>query len=220
MIQFNCDKCDLEIEVDDALAGAKHECLACGDINRVPSVSSDESIVDQSESIDSKKVDRAAKAGYPPDFGPETQVLKVRRCWFRSRVIRFSIAILAVLVGIVGMIWVMWSDRSLVWMGLFTPSTIIGAGLLIWWWIDRFSASLEITSKRTIMHHGILSKSSSEVVHDNIRNIQIDQSFLQRVMRVGKIGISSSGQDGVELQVNHLQDPDKIREIIDLYRPL
>ena len=39
-------------------------------------------------------------------------------------------------------------------------------------------------------------------------------------MRVGRIGISSSGQDGIELQVNHLKNPDYLREVIDLYRPL
>jgi len=220
MIKFNCDKCDLEIEVEDSLAGTMHQCLACGDINRVPAGEDDTHSSQEQDSVDSKKTDRAKKAGFPPDFGPETQVLKVRRCWFRSRVIRYSLSVLAVLVGVVGLIWMMWSDKGVIWLALFIPALLIGTGSLLWWWIDRYNTSLEITTKRTIMHHGILSKSSSEVVHDNIRNIQIDQSFLQRVMHVGKIGISSSGQDGVELQVNHLKDPDKIREIIDLYRPL
>ena len=223
MVKFHCDKCDLEIEVDDELAGTKHECLACGDINRVPMLEEEgagKMEHPDSKPTDTKKVDRAAKAGYPPDFGPEVQVLKVRRCWCRSRVIRFTLAIFGVVVGLIGLIWVMWSDKSILWMGLFGPMTLISAGLLLWWWIDRYSASLEITTKRTIMHHGILSNSTSEVVHDNIRNIQIDQTFLQRIMGVGKIGISSSGQDGVELQVNHLKDPEKLRKLIDLYRPI
>jgi len=208
----------MEIEVEDELAGTKHECLGCGDINRVPEIDVEPSA--QSIEFDSKKIDRAAQEGFPPDFGPEVRVLSVRRCWFRSRAIRFSLVVLIVLAGLIGLVWTPYNDRSFWWYLVFAPMVLGGIGLLGWWWFDRLDASLEITTKRTIMHRGILSKSSSEVVHDNIRNIQISQTFPQRVMKVGKIGISSSGQDGIELQINHLKDPDMLREIIDLYRPL
>ncbi len=218
MIRFNCDRCDMEIEVDYALAGTRHECLNCGDINRVPSREGE--IPLEAESREPGRVDKAARAGYPPDFGPEVRVLRVRRCWFRSRPIRFSLAALVALTGIVGLIWVPVFGRSPWWYALFATMCLWGLGLIGWWWLDRLSASLEITTKRTIMHHGFFAKSSSEVVHDNIRNIQIDQSFPQRLMRVGRIGISSSGQDGIELQVNHLKDPAELHRIIDLYRPL
>ena len=226
MIKFECDKCDMEIEVDDHLAGTKHECLGCGDINRVPTTGTDSDapadsqINAHTDETDSKQTDRAAQAGFPPDFGPEVRVQFVRRCWFRSRAIRFSLVILGIITGLVLSLWVFISDKSLTWLILSLPIILAGAGLLGWWWFDRLGASIEITTKRTIMHLGIFSKSSSEVVHDNIRNIQIDQSFLQRVAKVGRLGISSSGQDGVELQVNHLKDPDNLRKIIDLYRPL
>ncbi len=221
MIKFNCDRCDMEIELDNELAGTKYECLNCGDTNRVPPLTSEEPIpFAPAPPEDSKRIDKAAKAGFPPDFGPEVRVLKVRRCWFRSRVIRFSLLVLIGLLSLIGLIWVPVTNQPLWWLALFAPLFLGSTGILAWWWIDRLSASLEITTKRTIMHRGFFSKSSSEVVHDNIRNIQIDQTFMQRVMRVGRIGISSSGQDGIELQVNHLKDPDYLREIIDLYRPL
>lgn len=221
MIKFQCDRCDMEIELDDEFAGTKHECLNCGDINRVPIPSGSSAVIeDPDPDVDSKHIDRAAKAGFPADFGPETRVLKVRRCWFRSRAIRFSLLVLIGLISMIGLIWVPVWDKAAWWYALFAPLLIACIGILTWWWVDRLSASLEITTKRTIMHRGFFSKSSSEVVHDNIRNIQIDQTFLQRVMRVGRIGISSSGQDGIELQVNHLKNPDYLRQVIDLYRPL
>ncbi len=216
MITFNCDNCEMLIELDDDQAGTKHECLSCGDINRVPSPDS----VDPEAAATGGPVDRAAKAGYPADFGPETKILQVRRCWFRSRPVRFSVAMLVVVGSLVGVLWSQLGDRSMLWYALFIPLIVAGVGLIAWWWIDRLTASFEITTKRTIMHRGFFSKSSSEVVHDNIRNIQIDQTFLQRLANVGRVGISSSGQDGVEIQVNHLANPNKLREIIDLYRPI
>jgi uncharacterized membrane protein YdbT with pleckstrin-like domain len=103
---------------------------------------------------------------------------------------------------------------------LIGPGALISGGLLAWWWVERFTAAVVITTKRTTMHNGFFRKSTSEVVHDSIRNMQVDQTFWQRVWRVGKLGISSSGQDGVEIQVNHLPNPNRLREIIDLYRPL
>ena len=219
MIQFTCDRCDMEIELEDEFAGTKYECLNCGDVNRVPQpTASGESVPAEPEAP--SRIDKAAKAGFPPDHGPEVRVLRVRRCWFRSRAIRFSLLVLVGLLSIVGLIWVPLADRAVWWFALFGPALLLSVGILAWWWIDRLSASLEITTKRTVMHRGFFSKSSSEVVHDNIRNIQIDQSFPQRVMGVGRIGISSSGQDGIELQVNHLKNPNYLREVIDLYRPL
>ncbi len=219
MIQFQCDKCDMEIEVDDHLAGSKHECIGCGDINRVPAVSGIE-LESEPDPITPKNIDRAAEAGFAPDFGPEVRVLLVRRCWFRSRVFKFSLIVLLIITGLIGLVWMLINDKSYFWIALFLPMLFGGVSVLCWWLFDRLGTSLEITTKRTIMHRGIFSKSSSEVVHDNIRNIQVEQSFFQRLFSVGKIGISSSGQDGLELEVNHLKDPNNLRKIIDLYRPL
>ncbi|MBO6513360.1 MAG: PH domain-containing protein, partial [Phycisphaerales bacterium] len=176
MIQFNCDKCEMLIELDDDQAGTKHQCLNCGDTNRVPQLEPDGSLAaDPESSVVPKPKDRAAEAGYPADDGPETRILKIRRCWFRSRAIRFSFVVLFLIAGCVGMLWSQLNDRT-VYLILSGIVTVLGMGTLLWWWVDRLAASFEITTKRTIMHRGFFSKSSSEVVHDNIRNIQIDQT--------------------------------------------
>lgn len=217
MIEFTCDKCDTLIELDDKLAGTKHVCLNCGDTNIVPSPDHGST---SSGPSDTKKVDRAAAAGYPADFGPEVRVLKVRRCWFRSRPVRFSLVALVLVGSLVMMLWAKLGDHGTAWLILGVLLTLASALTLAWWWVDRLAAALEVTTNRTIMHRGFFSRSTSEVVHDNIRNIQVNQSFTQRITNVGRVGISSSGQDGIEISVNHLPDPKMLREIIDLYRPM
>ena len=112
MIQFNCDNCEMLIELDDDQAGTKHECLNCGDINRVPPQSADPT---NPEPEHTGPVDRAAEAGYPPDFGPETRILKVRRCWFRSRAIRFSLATLITIASLVGLLWTKLGDHGVLY---------------------------------------------------------------------------------------------------------
>lgn len=220
MIRITCDKCERALEVPDDLAGDRYECPHCGDVNRVPTRSAPVPTPTPPTATRPDRVDKAAAAGYPPDFGPEAHVVKVRRCWFRSRPGRFALAALILVLGLTGLVWIPVQHASRWWYLVVAPATIVPAGLLFWWWLDRFSAALVITTKRTTMYNGFFRRSTSEVVHDNIRNVQVDQTFWQRVWKVGKLGISSSGQDGVEVQVNHLPNPEKLHEIIDLYRPL
>ncbi len=219
MIRITCDKCDRTLDLDDAAAGTRVTCPYCGDTNRVPASPAPVAAGSASPRHGARP-DRAAAAGYPPDDGPEAPVAKVRRCWFRSRPGRFSLAVVVLLGGVAGLVWMNTRPADRWWYLLVVPAIAAPLVALLWWWIDRFSAAVVITTKRTTMHVGFLRRSTSEVVHDNIRNVQVDQTFWQRVWKVGKLGISSSGQDGVEIQVNHLPNPNRLREIIDLYRPL
>jgi phage FluMu protein Com len=214
MIRIVCDKCEKGLDLDAAAAGTRVTCPFCGDVNRVPE--------DAADGAAPSRQDRAAAAGYPPDHGPETEVIRVRRCWFRSRPVRFAASVLVMLGGLAGLVWMLTRSgaANAWWYAAFVPAVVAPAGIMAWWWFDRFSAALIITTKRTTMQTGIFNRSTSEVVHDNIRNVQVDQTFWQRVWKCGKLGISSSGQDGVEVQVNHLPNPNRLREIIDLYRPL
>ena len=97
-----------------------------------------------------------------------------------------------------------------------------GAGLVILaiWWLKTKAATLTVTNKRTIQRTGLISKKTTEVVHRDVRNIQIDQSVFQRLFGVGSIGISSAGQSGIEIEFTGVRDPDGIKALIDRYRNL
>ncbi len=97
-----------------------------------------------------------------------------------------------------------------------------GAGLVILaiWWLKTKAAMLTVTNKRTIQRTGLISKKTTEVLHRDVRNIQIDQSVFQRLFGVGSIGISSAGQSGIEIQFTGVRDPDGIKALIDRYRNL
>jgi uncharacterized membrane protein YdbT with pleckstrin-like domain len=63
-----------------------------------------------------------------------------------------------------------------------------------------------------------LSKSVTEVWHQDIRNVQLNQSFFQRIFDVGSIGISSAGQSGLEISVTGMPNPDQVKALIDGHR--
>jgi membrane protein YdbS with pleckstrin-like domain len=77
---------------------------------------------------------------------------------------------------------------------------------------------LTITEKRVVLRKGILFKETSDVLIQDIRNIQISQGPLQGLTNAGKIGISSAGQSDIEIEVQGILDPKRVKAIIDKYR--
>lgn len=96
----------------------------------------------------------------------------------------------------------------------------VGVGLVILgvWYLRARSTELTVTNLRTRLHQGWFSRSITEVWHRDIRNVQLSQTFAQRILGTGRIGISSSGQAGIEIDVSGLRDPDEIKKLIDKYR--
>ncbi|KAA0212579.1 MAG: hypothetical protein DYG94_14175 [Leptolyngbya sp. PLA3] len=218
MVSKSCDRCERTIEFPDDRAGSKVECPYCGDMNMLPALSG----VHEPAGVATGRTDRASAAGYPPDTGPEQRVMMVRPAWVRSQPFR-SIGSMVLAAGglVLGLIHLI--DRTAVpgWAAIIAILAALGfGGVVAWWWIQSLSAALEVTTKRTVAKRGIFSRSTSEVLHDNIRNVRIEQSFWQRVWGVGSIGISSSGQDGIEIQMDRIPGPQRLQQVIDLYRPL
>jgi hypothetical protein len=97
---------------------------------------------------------------------------------------------------------------------LLIPILGLGLLLLLVWWLNTLGTTLTVTDRRTILRKGLLSKYTTEVFHKDVRNIQVGQSFLQRIFHVGHIGISSSGQAGIEVEVDGIPAPNRVKEIL------
>jgi len=95
---------------------------------------------------------------------------------------------------------------------------LVGIPILFVWWLRCKATTLTVSDERVTLREGILSKSTNEVWHRDVRNVQLSQSFLQRIFGVGGIGISSAGQGGVEISVTGVPSPGKIKSLIDQHR--
>jgi hypothetical protein len=202
VIELECDNCEKLFEVDDAAAGTRVPCPYCGDVNRAIATDSPEAI------------------GLPPDHGPEQDILAFRPAMLRAR--PFS-ALMITLLVIGGVIGAAVSGRADKWTLVYLSLSPVAIGL-VWlgiWYLYHLSEQLRLTNKRTIHRRGLLRKHTSEVLHDHIRNLQIEQSVWQRVMNTGRITLDSSAGGGAaaaEITVNHVPRPHKIKEIVDRYR--
>ncbi len=222
VIRIQCDKCDKTIEVNDSLAGQKIDCPHCGDVNRIPAPSpaapppaaapATQAPPQAPPVAPSPAADRPSAMGLPPDSGPEKHVMTVKPAMFRAHPVLGLITTLIWIGGIVAAIYF----SSWWWL----IATAVGLLFIAAWWVKKQTVRLEITNKRCILREGLLSRATNEVLHDHVRNIQTDQSLFERILNVGSVGISSAGQDGIEIMVDDLPNPDRIREIVDAYRPI
>jgi membrane protein YdbS with pleckstrin-like domain len=220
MITFACDKCDRKLEVDDALAGTKVQCPFCGDINIAPHLARAAMPArtpgGTGPAASAPVSDRATAMGLPPDSGPETHVMTIHPAMIRAHPMLGGLLVLFTASGVIAAIILLFSAPPMSLIGV--GAALLGLAILGVWRVATWGTSLTITNKRTQVRRGLLSKATREVLHDRVQDIQITQSFWDRIFRVGKIGIASSGESGVEIEVADVPNPGRVREVIDAYR--
>lgn len=212
IISFSCSSCGSKLKAPERKAGNSFPCPKCNNSVRVPvparSMATAPPAIPPAFSPDGLKVrpltspvlvTPATAFDAPTAPAPETQLDEQTIVTLHPSMWRTSP------VGVI------------VWC-LFIPVFGLGLlGLLSWWW--RLQATtVTVTTRRTTLRTGILSKRTTEVWHRDVRNVQITQSVFQRMMRVGKIGISSAANSGIEIEVDGIADPERIRAIIDQHR--
>jgi membrane protein YdbS with pleckstrin-like domain len=217
MASVICDRCDRPFDTGTARPGTKVACPACGDIKIVPDLPTGPVVTPVASGGSSPASKAKTDAlGIPPDSGPEQRALFLRPAMFRSRPLSCLLLWLLLLGGVIGGI-VLLGVNPLVG-AVAIGVGVVSAGVLASWYLLRFENRLEITNKRIIATRGLFSRTTSEVPHEKIQNIQVTQTFSQRLMKVGTIGISSAGQSDIEIVFPDASDPYRVREVIDAYR--
>lgn len=149
----------------------------------------------------------------------ERIIREVHPVVFRNHLILTLISLLLMFSGI-GLLIVGLTGRTA--LGLEGVPLLVSGGALLaavavyflYRAVQAMSTTLKVTSARTIAIRGILSKSTNEVQHDDVRNIRSERNLLERVLNYGDIALSSSGQDDMEIIVHDIPDPEGIVRII------
>jgi uncharacterized membrane protein YdbT with pleckstrin-like domain len=166
--------------------------------------------------MDPEEAEAIRRAGMPRQAGEEQTLMVVHPAVFRRHPLQFLGGLLAAVLGMAGAAMLGLLEGHAVGV-LSLALAALGLGVLAFWWIQSRSMSLTLTTRRTIQRRGILSKYTTEVRHDDVRNLQIEQSFWQRLLGIGDLAISSAGQDELEIEVEGVPDPDSVaRHIRDL----
>lgn len=208
---LTCDRCDKTFDVGAAAAGTKVACPACGDVNVVPGPGRAQPAPTAS--------DRAAAAGLPPASGPEVSVLRVKGAPFRTRPLSTLALIVVALAGIAGA-GIFGSTGALPLAGIAAACALAAMVTLAAWFVASWSMRLEVTNKRVVFTKGLLSKTTVEMLHRTIQDIEIKQSVLDRLLRVGTINIANASEDDDAIVLRDVPEPYRVRATIDVYRPM
>lgn len=230
MVKLICDRCDKPFEVPDDRLGSKVPCPSCGDINIAMGTAANSGgggvrggggggggegggVARPAGS------ERAAALGLPPADGPEKTVIEIRGAMFRSRPFSF-LALMLVLGGSLVAAPILAIQTA--GIGSIAALGVALAALVVLgvWKIASLSERLTITTKRVIQTRGLLSKSTIEMLHRTIQDVEIEQAFVDRLWGVGKLSISNAGQEDDEIVIHHAPKPYQIRDMIDAYRPM
>lgn len=228
-----CPYCGEVMEIDSHLRGEMVTCSnqECGQAFRISVPQGHFTQQDGAASHISK--DRLEESGAGTPHSDETELFRVHPAFIRRRPFK---ALGMALIGLLGMVALLAGfgvglglagmagmdrldslpDRLLMSVG----GVLIVISLLsfFWWWLVTVFTTVTVTTKRTIHRVGIISRDSSEVQHDDVRNLQIDQSILQRILGIGDIAISSSGQDDMEIVAVGVPDPEQIAKVVRKYQ--
>jgi uncharacterized membrane protein YdbT with pleckstrin-like domain len=90
----------------------------------------------------------------------------------------------------------------------------LGIIILLYWYIKTRATSLIITEHDITYEQGILSKDRTSVSLSHVRAVRVTQGFVNRILGVGTIEISTAG-DEPEFTIKDLPDPHVIREAIN-----
>jgi uncharacterized membrane protein YdbT with pleckstrin-like domain len=89
----------------------------------------------------------------------------------------------------------------------------VGIILLLYWYIKTRATALSVTNQEIMYERGILSKDRTSVSLAHVRSVHITQGFINRILGVGTIQISTAG-DEPEFTIGDMPDPHLIREAI------
>ncbi|MEZ6144874.1 MAG: hypothetical protein R3B91_05440 [Planctomycetaceae bacterium] len=94
---------------------------------------------------------------------------------------------------------------------------VVGLILLLIWYLQTRATTLIVTNEQTTLRKDF-SPGNQRCVPRERPQHPGETDVLSTDDGVGYVGISSSGQSGLEIEVNGIPDPDRVKEIIDEHR--
>lgn len=199
-VRYRAETIPARDTVDDALRGASRSAAAtAADLPERP--------VSLSEQL-------------PAKTGPEQDVLTLKPSLIRSNPAAYLGLWALVIAGCtLTVLALMRNVGPYIWL----PCVVLfaaGALPLLVWKLRTMHSYVRITNKRIIDSDGFFRKTTSEILHRDIRNVRVEQSLLERITNSGTLSIYTSSDEVPEVHMAHVPRPDKVREVIDTYRNL
>ena len=102
-------------------------------------------------------------------------------------------------------------------LGIGTMRTFgIGALFLLvtlGWYLKCRATTLTVTPWCITLRQGLLSRNAREIGRQDVPNIEVPQRFLQRLLHLGRVAVSSAAADKTEIMVPGTRSPSQVADL-------
>ena len=87
--------------------------------------------------------------------------------------------------------------------------------VLVVGFVKRIATHYVVTTQRLRIRRGILAKKVQQTRIDRVQNVNTDQRFLERVLRVGTVDFDTAGTDDSDFTFRGIANPDEVVAAVD-----
>jgi uncharacterized membrane protein YdbT with pleckstrin-like domain len=87
--------------------------------------------------------------------------------------------------------------------------------MLVWGFLMRLRTKYTITSRRLTINIGILSREQHETRLERVQNVNMSQSLLERMLRVGTVDFDTAAEAGFDFKFRGVANPREIVRTVD-----
>jgi uncharacterized membrane protein YdbT with pleckstrin-like domain len=91
----------------------------------------------------------------------------------------------------------------------------IAAAVIVFGLVKRTATTYLVSNQRLYIRRGMLSKRVQQTRIDRVQNVNTEQSFRERLLRVGTVDFDTAGTDDSEFRFVGIADPDTVVRAID-----
>jgi uncharacterized membrane protein YdbT with pleckstrin-like domain len=138
-----------------------------------------------------------------------TVIYEAHPAMFRAHPFWFVLCVL--LIALFGIGIIMMRDTALI--AVMIAAFGVGIIILVYWYTKTRATALTVTDSDLLYVRGILSKDRTSMSLKHVRSVSIAQGFIDRILGVGTIQISTAG-DEPEFTIVDMPDPQVIQQAI------
>lgn len=205
---YRCPECQARLEAEEGAVGREIECPEC---HTPVTLGTREARPEPAGSERGKKAFRVTAK----DIDPEKEVFRTRPTLLFS-----GPAILGVLLAAAGAASLLFFAASATAPLGIAALVVLGIGIILFLvaLVGVWSCRIVVTSERTQLVRGILSRHSTEVRHEDVATLKVEQNLLQRLLGHGHVMLSSAGESDMEIVARSVKHPDRVAALVRQYQ--
>ena len=143
------------------------------------------------------------------DLHPNERIVFEGRPIWRS-ILSFYITgfIGSVVIGVVVALIASTTIGVIVFLVLFALDVLVG-------FVRRVSTRYTITTQRLRIERGLLSKHVQQTRIERVQNVNTNQTFVSRILRVGTVDFDTAGTDDSDFTFTGVGNPHEVVEAVD-----